>query len=111
MISQLTKPSIGRIVHYSLSDQDADEINRRRVAKPHEPGWPAGAQAHSGSYAIGGQLAPLIVTAVWTDVCINGQVMLDGNDSLWVASRLASGVEGGPAAPSPGFWHWPERVE
>ena len=97
------KPSIGRIVHYSLSDQDAAEINRRRVAKPHEPGWPAGAQAHSGNQVHGGQLVPLIVTAVWTDVCINGQAILDGNDSLWVTSRvLGTDV---------GTWRWPERVE
>lgn len=106
------KPSIGRIVHYCLAREDAAEINRRRVARPHDAGWPAGAQAHVGNPVEEGRVFPCIVTMVWGDGnLINGQVLLDGNDSLWVTSRLAAGVEGSPASPSPGFWHWPARVD
>lgn len=105
------KPSIGRIVHYTISDHDAEMINRRRVAKPHEPGWPAGAVAHSGNSVRAGEIYPLIITRVWNEDpgTINGQVLLDGNDSLWVTSVLPSGVEGRPAAPSPCTYHRPRR--
>jgi hypothetical protein len=97
------KPTIGIILHYTLNSQDAEMVNRRRVAKPHDPGWPAGAQAHSGNSASAGQVVPVIVTAVWIDTCVNGQALLDGNDSLWVTSRM-EGTE-------PGTWRWPARVE
>lgn len=95
----------GRIVHYVLSASDAEEINRRRVAKTYLPEWPQGAQAHTGNHAVEGDLLPMIVCRVWREsaVSVNGQVFLDGNDTFWATSRH----EG----TKPGTWHWPERDE
>lgn len=102
------KPTTGRIVQYKLSANDATAIARRRVAKPHEPGWPLGAQAHVGNHPSAGDTVPLIVVHVWPDEYgpgtpgVNGQAFLNGNDQLWVTSAK-EGSE-------PGQWSWPERV-
>ena len=96
--------TIGRIVHYILSEQDAENINRRRVAKPYDPGWPPGAQAHVGNFVKAGEIVPMIVCVVWTNEPnsgVNGQAFLDGNDSLWVTSAQQG--------TTPGTWQWPKR--
>lgn len=104
------KPTVGRIVHFVLNAEQAEQVNRRRVAKPHEPGWPAGAQAHVGNEAREGDEMPLVIVRVWPDEGgpgidgVNGQVLLDGTDQLWVTSALPS------SGPVPGCWRWPERV-
>lgn len=107
--------SIGRIVHYVLTAEDAERINRRRttsraIAERIEAGqWPLGAQAHIGNPPYAGQELPMIVAVVWPNEYgpnyhgVNGQVTLDGNDAYWVTSAK----EGA----GPGTWHWPERVE
>jgi hypothetical protein len=90
------KPSVGRIVHYVLSEQDAAEINRRRTNGPSIADrikldtWPIGAQAHIGNEAKVGQVRPMIIVQVWGETegsCVNGQVFLDGNDVFWATSR------------------------
>ncbi len=98
----------GRIVLYTLSKDDATQINRRRT-HPSAIGhmsrtglWPAGAQAHIGDYSYEGETYPLLVTKVDGDAQVNGQVFLDGNDVLWVTRRK----EG----TTPGFWFWPPKV-
>lgn len=96
------KPSVGRILLYTLTESDAETINRRRVAEPHKPEWPKGAQAHVGNSVSAGEEVPLTVVKPWTDTCVNGQALLDGNDSLWVTSA----TEG----TGPGKWRWPPRV-
>ena len=101
-------PTIGRIVHYRLRQQDADAINRRRhdgtsansAANDH-----SGAIVHVGSAAKEGDIVPMMVTKVWTPstVCVNGQAFLDGNDTLWVMSANRGDTVG--------TWDWPLRIE
>lgn len=118
--------TIGRTVHYTLNEQDAAEINRRRttgqsianrlrwsVVGKHEGAipadssdgsvraWPAGAQAHIGNNAEAGQVYPAVSVRVWTPGMANLQVLLDGNDVYWATSRH-EGTE-------PGTWAWPPR--
>lgn len=88
-------PSIGRIVHYVLSDSDAASINKRRqdAAASNVSAGNTGVVVHAGNHATGGDVYPLIITRVWAtgdaateQTACNGQVMLDGNDTLWVTS-------------------------
>lgn len=99
------KPSIGRFVHYILTTKDAIEINHRRIpGVGHAATWPDGAQAHVGNKVGPGEHLPMLVCLMWAgDNSVNGQVFLDGNDSLWRTS-----VKEGEGH---GTWHWPERVE
>ena len=116
------KPTIGRIVHYTLTAQDADAINRRRttgisIAERIGAGvksengvlgslWPIGAQAHIGNAVEEGDAFPLVITRVWGDQptsAFNGQLMLDGNDTFWVTSTAIE------ETPRPGAANWPTR--
>jgi hypothetical protein len=106
-------PTIGRIVLYTLSEQDAKEINRRRTSGPSiaqrmDPAnhqlygaWPAGAQAHIGNEVHSGETYPMIIVAVWSPTCVNGQVFLDGTDTFWAPSRSLGNFDG--------QWCWPPR--
>lgn len=113
-------PSIGRIVHYRLSADDAAQINRRRttggdIAKrlkqeivDQEGGfvaaWPIGAQAHIGNGVAEGDTFPMLVVQVWGPAptsAVNGQVFLDGNDVFWATSRTVGD--------QPGTFSWPTR--
>ncbi|MET9086175.1 hypothetical protein ABZX77_30590 [Streptomyces sp. NPDC004237] len=88
------KPSIGRIVHYTLNQQDADEINRRRADSP-----------QAGNHAREGDVYPAMIVRIFGETpesAVNLQVFLDGNDSHWATSRTLG--EG------PFHWAWPERV-
>jgi hypothetical protein len=125
------KPSIGRIVHFRLSVDQAEQINRRRVSGGLAgievvPGgdivWPAGAVRHVGNIVGPGSVVPMVVTAVWPEEYasnarlshhpegttydgpggVNGQAILDGNDSLWVCSAPQH-------ASLTGCWFWPQR--
>lgn len=105
-------PTIGRIVRYTLAAHDADAINRRRAGAQNLnaagvtlASQNLGPQIHTGNTVHEGEVYPLVITRTWSDQpggAINGQVLLDGNDTLWVTSRC-----GGDEA---GQYHWPERV-
>lgn len=105
-------PSIGRIVHYTLSAEDAAQINRRRTTgssiatRITAREWPVGAQAHVGPEAAEGETLPMIIVKVHdaSDGTVNGKVMLNGSDELWVQFAKAS-----PGA-QPGCWCWPPRA-
>ncbi len=88
-------PEIGRIVHYTLNGYDADMINRRREDSRSHMGEHRdnsnGVILHMGNPVKVGDVYPLIITRVWAEhpvesTSVNGQVLLDGNDSLWVSS-------------------------
>lgn len=113
--------TIGRTVHYVLTEDDADKINRRRTdgqsisdrLKPIEnwkvdefplSRWPEGAQAHIGNSVQGGMEFPAIVVRDWNSESVNLQVFLDGNDVYWATSVHQSEES------FPGNWHWPELV-
>ena len=87
----MSVPSVGKIVLYALSVADAASVNKRRIdarAKMHDHQADAsGAQIHVGSDVREWDICPLIVTKIHSDTCVSGQVMLDGNDVLWVSSR------------------------
>lgn len=105
-------PTIGRIVHYTLSEADAEAINRRRddaTAAAHNPRHadrqkPMGEQVHIGNRVSPGEVYPMIIVRIWgttPESSVNGQVLLDGNDTLWVTSVS---VGDGPRR-----FIWPQR--
>jgi hypothetical protein len=102
------KASIGRIVIYTLKQEDVDQINRKRTnaysiaERIKEDKWPIGAQAHIGNQVNLGDKFPMVIIRVWSDTLVNGQVLLDGNDTFWTTS-VSLGVGNGT-------WDWPERV-
>lgn len=102
-------PSIGRIVHLRLSAECAKSINRRREdAKCSCIGNAAlGCVVHAGNSVKEGDIFPLLITRVWADqptdqTAVNGQVLLDGNDTFW-ATSVAQGDGSGQ-------WFEPPRV-
>ena len=76
------------IVNYKLSAENADYINKRRQAS--EP--------LEGNTAEEGQILPMVIVGIWSDSVVNGQVFLDGNDTLWVTSV--------PQGDLPGNWNY-----
>ncbi len=108
-------PRLGGVVLYTLTDTDASAINRRRtdgstIAVGMKAGvWPLGAQAHIGSEVSQGDVFPLIVTRVWPAATsggsVNGQVVLDGTDCLWVTSVVEAPYLDHEPLPVPGRWH------
>lgn len=103
------KPTIGRIVQYVLTDEDSIKINRRRTdgdsiaSRIREDKWPIGAQAHIGNKVVSGQTVAMVITAVWANERVNGQLLLDGSDTYWVTTVSKS--EEVPMAA--GTWCWP----
>ena len=104
------EPTIGRIVHYTLTEHDANAINRRRedadISKISKDR--IGVQIHFGNKAEAGDTFPAIIVRVWNEDRVNLQVFLDGNDTLWVASHRASDED--IANGRHGHWFWPPRV-
>ena len=84
-------PTLGRIVLYKLSEDDARHIQQQR--------------SHNGTMAnmAGvGHKYPAVVVSTFGGEAVNLQVLLDGPDSFWATSRH----EGD----QPGTWAWPPRV-
>jgi hypothetical protein len=50
-----------------------------------------------------GDVYPLLIVRVWSDDSINGQIFLDGIDTMWVTSVHESDS-------LYGCWFWPEIV-
>lgn len=104
-------PTLGRIVQYTLSADDAAVVNQRRdgarrlnAAGVTLASQNLGAQIHTGNAAVEGDVRPMVITHVWgnqPDSAVNGSVFLDGNDLLWVTSVC---VGTGPRT-----YSWPVR--
>ena len=108
-------PSIGRIVHYVLTEQDAAEIMRRRTTGPDiasriaDDKWPIGAQAHIGNAVSAGDVFPMVIVRVWPSDTgsVNGRVLLDGSDEFWATSRSQVVAD---STDKQGCWFEPPRV-
>lgn len=91
-------PSIGRIVHYHLTDADAKSIMRRR----------AGANTDRGTTVQAGDTCPAMVVG-GLDPATNSvslKVFLDGTDELWAPDRPQSHED----EQAHGTWSWPVRL-
>lgn len=90
------KPSVGRIVHYTLNEGDVNMIANQRLA--------AGHRTHNVAKL--GDTYPATVVRVFdpSSTTANLQVHLDGTDTYWATSRQ----EGQPG--EAGHWAWPPRV-
>ncbi|MDN4644936.1 hypothetical protein [Arthrobacter sp. PsM3] len=102
-------PTIGRIVHYTLTEQEAAHVNKRRADAKNLNGagvtlasQELGPQIHIGNSASAGDVFPAIIVRVWPQSSVQLQVFLDGNDTLWVTSRTEGSGDG--------RWSWPPRV-
>lgn len=83
-------PTVGRIVHYRLSESDVALIAAKRKA--------------GGTFGNGvreGDTYPMLIVRVWNPTLVQGQVFLDGPDTLW-ATSVAEGD-------GPRTWSWPKR--
>lgn len=103
-------PTIGRIVLYKLTNNDALAVNRRRkdAINVNRGSAQDGAQVHFGNRVYAGDVFPMIIVRTY-DVGnrVNGQVFLDGNDTLHVTSV----PEKIPNEPDHGRWCWPQLTE
>jgi hypothetical protein len=95
-------PSTGRIVHYILSDSDVGYIRSLRTARAAVGGL------GGGNAVTAGDQYPMIITRIWASpetvtehTSVQGQVFLDGPDTLWVTSR--------GQGDQPGQWHDPRE--
>lgn len=107
----LPTPTPGRVVLYTLSEDDAARINKRRddaIARAHEhKANPevTGFQVHFGNRVREGDVFPALIVRAWgttPESSANIQVMLDGNDTFWATS--VSVGEG------PRRFAWPTRA-
>jgi len=88
----MQQPTIGRIVHYTLSEDDADAIGRQRAST---------VGSYSYNRAMAGEAYPAVIVRCFGGPAVNLQVLLDGVDSFWATSRTEG--EG------PGSWAWPAK--
>ncbi|GAQ64041.1 hypothetical protein [Streptomyces scabiei] len=100
------RPSIGRIVHYTLNEQDAAQINRlRQEYQSSARHTGTGFVGHVGNHAQEGDVYPAMIVRIFGETpesAVNLQVFLDGNDIFWATSRTLG--EG------PFHWAWPGRA-
>lgn len=87
--------TVGRIVHYQLSEGDVAAIDQKypRVTS---------ADAARRNPVKVGDVCAAVVVAVFSESCANLRVLLDGTDTYWATSR-SEGT-------APGSWAWPPRV-
>lgn len=89
-------PTIGRIVHYTVSEDDAKLIEQKRWELP---------TGSRGNRIEAGQVYPALIVRTWgatPETAIQLQVFLDGSDTYWATSRTQGD--------GPGQWVWPQRT-
>ena len=97
------EPTTGRIVLYTLTADNAARINAARTGQ----GCGIGNNVHEFD------VVPLIIVRVWPDEGgpgipgVNGQAILDGNDTLWVTSAYEDCCSA--EKPATGSWKWTTR--
>jgi hypothetical protein len=87
----MPKPSLGGIVQYMLNNADATAVNRRRSDGARGASLVQdGTVVHSGNAVTAGDVYAMVIVRVWNEDpgTVNGQVLLDGNDTLWVTSII-----------------------
>lgn len=84
----MTAPKLGSMVFYTLTTAVSKSQNRRRVdaVSRHQYNDRVGVQTYTGNQLVEGDVYPMMITRVWKDDSVNGQVFLDGNDTIWVTS-------------------------
>lgn len=96
-------PSVGRIVHYKLTPNDV-----RRIENDREHYDLAANSVNPGD------VYPMLIVRVWAPgnpaSAVQGQVFLDGEDSLWVTSVSQAQPTVGVDAEPEGSWFEPPRV-
>lgn len=113
-------PSIGRIVHYQLTQGDVDAIHHQRrlreqlitaaaAVSPTDSAlrkatsWQFG---FSGNACSEGDIYPAMIVRIWPgSTTVQLRVLLDGGDDYWATSRSHSSHEDG--RPEFGRWSWP----
>lgn len=125
----------GRTVLYTLSDTDAEAVNRRRTSGSSiaerikrqvlaaaetadqnserivggtVPQWPLGAQAHIGNPASAGDVVPLVVVRVWPNEY--GEGVPGVNGQAFLDGNDALWITSAREGTEPGTWAWPPRV-
>jgi hypothetical protein len=91
-------PRVGDLVLYTATEADATAVNGGgRPETDRTRGLTVGNTVRAG------QEYPMVIVAVWGDSpasAVNGQVILDGDDHLWVTSVTQAGADpaltGGP---------------
>ncbi len=86
----MTHVYVGLNVLYRITAEEALATNKRREdarqniekMRQERPGF----QAHIGNLIGVGDRFPMVITQIFPANGINGQVFLDGSDSLWVTS-------------------------
>ena len=111
----MPKITIGRWVHYVLTQEDVEAIVSTRAGTlinqgpgPLAPGRRPAYQALVGHLPLVEAHVPMVVVALRPVVegippRVGGQCFLDGNDRMWVVSAQEDSKNG-----APGTWHWPE---
>ena len=95
--------TIGRVVHYCMSESDCSMVKQQRLLNGQTSnGGVLGNSPHPGD------ILAAIAVRVWSNNDANLKVLLDGPDTYWVTSRVIDVTDG--AEPSPGSWRWPTRT-
>jgi hypothetical protein len=100
--------TIGRIVHYVLTETDAKEINDKHAAANQTPitDRAPGLQYHVGNPVTAGEHCAAVIVQVWNkgNGYVNLKVLLDGQDDHWATGKSFSDQK------EPGSWHWIEKA-